>query len=92
MWSQQLNYLPYCEWNIGAATTLDYWIGVELLGKFEDTYIFLLQGNSGKGKEIPTCQYIVLKKCKFELIGIDDEVHSRDIVYANTCMLPDTTM
>ena len=37
MWLQQLNEVPYNIWTIGAATIIDYYIDVEVLGMLEET-------------------------------------------------------
>jgi hypothetical protein len=44
IWAQRLKAVPYDQWTLGAATALDHWIAVDVLGMTEDTWLKLLQG------------------------------------------------
>ena len=54
MWLQQSNTVPCYGWTLGAYKTLDYWIGVDVLGMLEETYKDLLQDGFGKYEDIMT--------------------------------------
>lgn len=42
IWAQRLNAVPYDQWTVGAATALDHWIAVDVLGMTESTWNALL--------------------------------------------------
>jgi len=93
MWSRRLNAVPYYRWTLGAATALDHWIAVDVLGMSEDTWKNLLRGDPGGDEEIMTGQYMESgKEGKLEAIGIGNAAHARDIVAVRASLFPETIM
>jgi hypothetical protein len=44
MWSQRLRSIPYVEWSIGAAVSLDHWVARSVLNLSEESWQTLLEG------------------------------------------------
>uniref|UniRef100_A0A7S1ZIB8 Uncharacterized protein n=1 Tax=Trieres chinensis TaxID=1514140 RepID=A0A7S1ZIB8_TRICV len=54
MWARRLAAVPYHRWTVGAASALDHWIAVDVLGLSEAAWKNALRGDPGEDEEIMT--------------------------------------
>jgi len=81
IWGQRLKAVPYNQWTLGAATALDHWIAVDILGMTEETWTKLLNG------ELETDQ-----EEAHGTVQVGNRARARDIVTTRGYLFPETIL
>ena len=89
-WGMRLQAVPYDQWTVGAATTLDHWIAVEVLGMAEQTWNSLLDGSGDDPRDLQ--QLSDEEYGESDLIHVGNMARARDIVTVRNALFPETLL
>lgn len=81
LWGQRLQAVPYNQWTLGAATALDHWIAVDVLGMSEDSWDRLLDGTLESD----------IENSRGTEVNIGDMARARDIINVRNTLFPETS-
>jgi len=81
IWGQRLKAVPYNQWTLGAATALDHWIAVDVLGMTEESWIQLLNGHLETDKEEV-----------YGTVQVGNRARAHDIVTTRGYLFPETIL
>jgi hypothetical protein len=76
-WSDRLQAVAYSQWTTGAATALDHWLAVTVLGLSEETWQALLQGDDDGISEAGPA-IVAMRQALFPETILDGRVTLRD--------------
>lgn len=80
IWGKRLKAVPYSQWTLGASTSLDHWIAVDVLGMTEESWNRLLNGE---------LEFDIEQSRGVE-VNIGDLARNRDIVTVRSTLFPET--
>ena len=89
-WGMRLQAVPYDQWTVGAATTLDHWIAVEVLGMSEQTWNSILDGSGDDPRDLQ--QLSDEEYGETDLIHVGNMARARDIVTVRNALFPETVL
>merc|ERR1712151_1030790 len=92
LWGQRLSSVPYTQWTVGAATALDHWVAVDVLGMNEETWNRLLDGELESDVELAESVRLGKTEHGKENPCVGNSARGRDIVQVRNYLFPETIM
>ena len=87
VWARRLAAVPYGRWTVGAATALDHWIAVDVLGLSEESWDKVLTGDDGEDDEV-----MAGRGEGGSGVGVGASARARDVVAVRAALFPETLL